>query len=378
MAEQRGAAEKGSSVDGDEEDTTQQDADSHSVKCPTCGSSFIPKVEVGEEPAEVLPEQVDVDPEILKELRAVYSTSYKYPVDDEGLKKCINKTSIDLKKLLNFFKDVAALHENTEKGEGNDSSDDQMEEDTTQQDADSESGESPESRSSGRDTVDVAGEEAVEVHPEQVDVDPEILKKLRAVMSKSYKYLDDEGLKECIRDASVDPQKLLQFFKNVEARYKNTDQGQKPSWWSWSTGMSSTSQTVKVHSVTTGQTFGADDEILEKVKNMKWHTKVKITTDCQECDIIIVFCPITSRVGSDVEAAMRKIPAGDKRVILVLMHHTRRVDFSTDIKKWSETYQNVVLDVHVLFHETQPGLLKCPRNDEAVQQIQTVLKALSK
>ena len=71
-------------------------------------------------------------------------------------------------------------------------------------------------------------------------------------------------------------------------------------------------QTVKVHSVSTGRTCGADGEILEKVKNMKW-TQVKIT-GCQECDIIIVFCPITSRVGSDVPAAMRKIPGNERFV----------------------------------------------------------------
>ncbi|XP_036964588.1 uncharacterized protein LOC119025285 isoform X2 [Acanthopagrus latus] len=162
--------------------------------------------------------------------------------------------------------------------------------------------------------------------------------------------------------------------KEVQEVQKVPSAGQKLSWlssWFWSKA-----QTVKVHSVSTGRTCGADDEILEKVKNMRW-TQVKIT-DYQECDIIIVFCPITSRVGSDVSAAMREIPAGDKPVILVLMHHTRDVDFSTDVKKWSGTYQNVKLDVHVLFHETQPGLLKCPRNDEAVQQIQTVLKAHSR
>lgn len=79
--------------------------------------------------------------------------------------------------------------------------------------------------------------------------------------------------------------------------------------------MKSSTPTVKVHSVTTGRTCGADDEILEKVKNMRWHTKVKITTDYQECDIIIVFCPITSRVTSDVLAAMRKIPAGNERFV---------------------------------------------------------------
>ncbi|KAM8748349.1 uncharacterized protein AB9X84_013519 [Acanthopagrus schlegelii] len=258
-----------------------------------------------------------------------------------------------------------------------------MEEDTTQQEADSGSGESPERRSSGPPAADQAEEEqkeVKEVQPEQVDVDPEILKTVRDVLSKQHKYpVDDDVLKECVMKSSIDLKLLLNFFKDVETGHNNTDQGQKTSsWWSWLTGKTSTpsSQTVTVHSVSTGLTFGADGEILEKVKNMK-SSKVKIT-GCQECDIIIVFCPIRSRVGSDVPAAMRKIPAGDKPVILVLMHHTRDVDFSTDVKKWSGTYQNVVLDVHVLFHETQPGLLKCPRNDEAVHQIQKVLKAHSK
>lgn len=37
--------------------------------------------------------------------------------------------------------------------------------------------------------------------------------------------LDADILKEGIDKTSVDPQKLLQFFKNVEARHENTDQG---------------------------------------------------------------------------------------------------------------------------------------------------------
>ena len=39
------------------------------------------------------------------------------PLDTDILKECINKTSTDPKKLLNFFKDVAALHENTDQGD---------------------------------------------------------------------------------------------------------------------------------------------------------------------------------------------------------------------------------------------------------------------
>ena len=69
---------------------------------------------------------------------------------------------------------------------------------------------------------------------------------------------------------------------------------------------------------------------------------------------------------------------GQKPVILVLMHHTRDVEYSTDGRRWSDEYDNVVLDVHVLFHETENGLLRCPNNDLAVNQIQKELQKHSK
>ena len=65
---------------------------------------------------------------------------------------------------------------------------------------------------------------------------------------------------------------------------------------------------------------------------------------------------------------------GQKPVILVLMHHTRDVEYSTDGKRWSDVYDNVVLDVHVLFHETKSGLLTCAKNHQAVGQIQKELQ----
>ncbi|XP_044221327.1 uncharacterized protein LOC122991913 [Thunnus albacares] len=131
---------------------------------------------------------------------------------------------------------------------------------------------------------------------------------------------------------------------------------------------------VKVYSVVTGKTFGAHQVLLDKVKN------VETTRDLQESHVVIVFCPITSRVGSDVNAAMTDIKGscGEKPVILVLMHHTRDVDYSTDGRRWSDMYDNVVLDVHVLFHETKSGLLTCPKNDQAVDQIQKELQEHSK
>lgn len=58
-----------------------------------------------------------------------------------------------------------------------------------------------------------------------------------------------------------------------------------------------------------------------------------------------------------------------KPIILVLMHHSRDVDYSPGGKNWVENYQEIVLQVHVLFHETEPGLLQCDINKQAVREI---------
>ncbi|CAI5670480.1 unnamed protein product [Oreochromis niloticus] len=123
---------------------------------------------------------------------------------------------------------------------------------------------------------------------------------------------------------------------------------------------------VKVHIVTAGETFGADNVLLSDVKDLAG-LQVE-STDQQGCSIIILFCPISSCVGSDMKAAMKKV-SGDKPVILVLMHHTRNPEYSTCGGNWCSVYQNVVLVVHVLFHESVKGLLRSSKNNEAVQQI---------
>lgn len=84
------------------------------------------------------------------------------------------------------------------------------------------------------------------------------------------------------------------------------------------------------------------------------------------CDIILAFCTITSRVGTDVEAAMREIPEG-KPVILVVFHHTFDPDYVVPDSRRFINRQNVLL-VDILFHETQ-GLLRCLHNDEALKEV---------
>ncbi|TDH06473.1 hypothetical protein EPR50_G00113650 [Perca flavescens] len=91
--------------------------------------------------------------------------------------------------------------------------------------------------------------------------------------------------------------------RSEEPDYKAKPSSSSSSFW--------TKATVKVFLVVTGQTFGADQVLLEQVKRS---TAVETTRNLQECDVIIVFCPITSRVGSDVEAAMRE-DSGNRRTL---------------------------------------------------------------
>uniref|UniRef100_A0A096LPQ9 AIG1-type G domain-containing protein n=1 Tax=Poecilia formosa TaxID=48698 RepID=A0A096LPQ9_POEFO len=124
--------------------------------------------------------------------------------------------------------------------------------------------------------------------------------------------------------------------------------------------------TVKISVVTSGQTFGAHDELL----NQLGRKLELLQTDRDRSSVTMLFCPITSRVGSDVEAAMSNLSGtGDQNVILVLMHHTRDPSYSTAGTDWADVYPNVISSVHVLFHESVPGLLTCSQNNMAVDQM---------
>ncbi|XP_047457083.1 uncharacterized protein LOC125017696 isoform X2 [Mugil cephalus] len=174
-------------------------------------------------------------------------------------------------------------------------------------------------------------------------------------------------LKKYYDQRHTDPN-IQSFFEDLFARALGLNADTASS----SRSQKKFSRGVKVHTVTTGETFGADQVLLRRVNCEELLLE---RTDRQRCDVIILFCPIISRVGSDVDAAMSgmSVSAGGKPVILVLMHHTRKVNYSTPEKNWSETFENVVLDVDVLYHETVRGLLECPKNQETVNQIQRQL-----
>ncbi|GLD59718.1 A-kinase anchor protein 7-like protein [Lates japonicus] len=102
-------------------------------------------------------------------------------------------------------------------------------------------------------------------------------------------------------------------------------------------------QEVKYKMVIKGKTFGADDQLMEQVKSC-FQDRAQLTQSSEDHHIVIVFCPITSRVGTDVEAAMadESVSRTDKPVILVLMHHSHEARHTTSMRTWTSK-ANVVL-----------------------------------
>ncbi|KAI9522577.1 hypothetical protein NQZ68_034929 [Dissostichus eleginoides] len=123
--------------------------------------------------------------------------------------------------------------------------------------------------------------------------------------------------------------------------------------------------------VVNGTTFGADFELMEKVKNEVKDQFDLVQSYSNDHNVTIVFCPIVSRMGPDVESAMRNVK-GDKPVILVLMHHAYEAKFIPKVAQGA----NIKLQVNVFFHETKKGLLNCGENGAVVCEITKYLQEI--
>ncbi|KAK6297435.1 hypothetical protein J4Q44_G00320180 [Coregonus suidteri] len=120
----------------------------------------------------------------------------------------------------------------------------------------------------------------------------------------------------------------------------------------------------KFFSVLTGNTLGSHEELIDRLTSKRGLTKV---TSLEERDVTLAFCPIVSRAGTDIKAALQQIPAG-KPVILVVLHHTFDPDYTVPDSSRLVTRGDVILTVDCLFHESK-GLLVCPRNKKAIKKI---------
>ncbi|XP_060884820.1 uncharacterized protein LOC132955804 [Labrus mixtus] len=120
-----------------------------------------------------------------------------------------------------------------------------------------------------------------------------------------------------------------------------------------------------------GTTNGAHVPWVKKFRGMG-HTEVQSEG---ESNYILLFCPIVSRVGTDISEAMENIQHSNKPVILVVMHHTFNTDYVLAESRRLVNNPNVYLVVDCLFHKGQ--LLNCNHNDIALFEIKKLLGVAS-
>ncbi|RVE56126.1 hypothetical protein OJAV_G00233010 [Oryzias javanicus] len=126
--------------------------------------------------------------------------------------------------------------------------------------------------------------------------------------------------------------------------------------------------TVKYKMLVCGETFGAHLQFLDQMQTLGLRLK---KGKYEESCITIVFCPVASRIGTDAEAAMREVQGNDP-VILVFMHLSQEPKHVSSTEVLTSD-RRVVLEVNILYHNKQNGLLRCEQNEKAANELKQEL-----
>ncbi|KAL7838637.1 hypothetical protein AOLI_G00270410 [Acnodon oligacanthus] len=124
---------------------------------------------------------------------------------------------------------------------------------------------------------------------------------------------------------------------------------------------------VKIFSCATGKTLGSHEDFVKSLCKQRPTLQEVLTVE--DCDVALVFVPVVSRAGTDIEAALKKLSAvpTTKPAVLVVLHHTFDPD-STVPDSSRAVNREKTLTVDCLFHEDK-GLLQCNKNGEALCKV---------
>ncbi|KAG7460928.1 hypothetical protein MATL_G00204150 [Megalops atlanticus] len=126
--------------------------------------------------------------------------------------------------------------------------------------------------------------------------------------------------------------------------------------------------TVKIHTLVCGVTLNAHHAFINGLG-----LQLEECTE-EECRVILVFCPVSTRKVTDIEAALNKIPK-DKDAILVVMHHSFTPDHIRVMTRAPLGWKNIVETVDCLIHDSAGnGLVNCTFNEKAVLRVRTTLE----
>ncbi|KAI7812757.1 hypothetical protein IRJ41_008718 [Triplophysa rosa] len=117
------------------------------------------------------------------------------------------------------------------------------------------------------------------------------------------------------------------------------------------------------------------DSVEKKFKQKLREKRGLKQTSTDKCDAVLDFCPIVSRAGTDISAALDRLNSQVfqvKPVVLVVLHHTFDDEKVVPESNTAVNRDNT-LAVDCLFNEDD-GLLQCKKNEEAYDRIAKYLK----
>ncbi|XP_063079753.1 uncharacterized protein LOC134469426 [Engraulis encrasicolus] len=123
---------------------------------------------------------------------------------------------------------------------------------------------------------------------------------------------------------------------------------------------------VPIHSLVYGKTLGFHADVLRRVGVGLAMREAEL----DECQAVLLFCPVFSRTGTDIDAALNAAPR-NKDVVMVIMHYTYYPQQS--LTRTNSSYPaNICTVAHIFFHDS--GLLSCESNRQAIADIEAALK----
>uniref|UniRef100_A0ABM5F9G4 Uncharacterized protein isoform X2 n=1 Tax=Pogona vitticeps TaxID=103695 RepID=A0ABM5F9G4_9SAUR len=136
---------------------------------------------------------------------------------------------------------------------------------------------------------------------------------------------------------------------------------------------------VKVQIRITGKTGGSEEKFLNCVSEHLSHKGVSLKVEKfkeTSKDPLLLFCPIASRMGADIENALEGL-SGEQKVLLVVMHFVQKDNPGTSVDaEYQVSHPAVVRTVHTRY-TLKDGFYPCEMNEVAVANVAAALKALA-
>ncbi|KAI5608291.1 hypothetical protein C0J50_6762, partial [Silurus asotus] len=118
--------------------------------------------------------------------------------------------------------------------------------------------------------------------------------------------------------------------------------------------------------VEAGKTLNAQEIFMSMLKHQIPLQEVRTA---HECDMILAFCPVVSRAGTDIDAAQKKIndKSADKPAFLIVLHYTFNSECAVPESSRIVTRKNTIT-IDCLFYENR-GFLQCHKNHSSFSKI---------